>query len=145
MFYIYEGSVDPKRDIYVLRGLLGLLAWCGGSRRILCTFPLFLSFLFFFFINFLFLFPIVRRLPPDETRASFRRKGRKTRSRCRSEDTRRFRTRDSIACIYASVSVHVFYERLSNLSFRLIVDYRGSRGRSITVRRSRKLCTAVWI
>ncbi|CAL1673825.1 unnamed protein product [Lasius platythorax] len=52
MFYIYEGSVDPKRDIYVLRGLLGLLAWCGGSRRILCTFPLFLSFLFFFFHQF---------------------------------------------------------------------------------------------
>lgn len=32
MFYIYEGFVDPERDI--LRGLLGLLAWCGGSRRI---------------------------------------------------------------------------------------------------------------
>lgn len=67
MFYIYEGSVDPERDIYVLRGLLSLLAWCSGSRRIFCTFSLSLI---SFFINFLLIFPIVRRLPPDETRAT---------------------------------------------------------------------------
>lgn len=122
-----------------------LVCWPGAVALVgyFARFPSF--FRFFFFFSSIFYFYFVRRLSPDETRASFRRKGRKTRSRCRSEDTRRFRTRDSIACIYASVSVHVFYKRLSNLSFRLIVDYRGSRGRSITVQRSRKLCTAGWI
>lgn len=38
--------------IYVLRGLLGLLACCGGSRRILCTFPLSFSIFSFFFHQF---------------------------------------------------------------------------------------------
>lgn len=96
MFYIYEGSVDPERDIciYIYMYCVGcLVCWPAAVALVgyFARFPsLSLSFRFFF-INFLFKFPIIRRLPPDETRASFRRRGRKTRSRCRSENTRRFR------------------------------------------------------
>lgn len=66
MFYIYEGSVDPDKEI--LRGLVGLVRWF--SRRILCMSPpslalrLFLSFILYIY------FPIVRRFPLNETRAT---------------------------------------------------------------------------
>lgn len=48
MFYIYVPSI-PKEILRV-----GWLAWCGGSRRILCMFPLFLSFSIFLSVFYIY-------------------------------------------------------------------------------------------
>lgn len=65
---------------------------------------------FFFFINFLLIFPIVRRLPPDETRTTvFKGKEEKRGVAVEATIRRLFSTRDSITCIYASVSVYMLW------------------------------------
>lgn len=107
MFYIYEGSVDPERDIYMY--CVGcLVCWPDTVAFVeyFARFPsLSLSFLFF---NFLLIFPMVRRLSPDETRTIvFEGKEEKRRIAVEAKIHRLFSTRDSITCIFAPGSVYI--------------------------------------
>lgn len=134
MFYIYEGFVDPERDI--LRGLLGLLAWCGGSRRITLHISSMSFVPFFCFVIFesVFYFPIVRQLPLDETRATVRE----------GKEEKRGIAVGAIRCVSFArvIRPHAHIPRCGfSLSFQLFTDYHGSRREPIAVRRTRKLCT----